>query len=191
MPQKQNKILKRMTDLAQDVLATVWKPIVTSNDFYEECEHHGLLKRRFCPRLQAACCEKCSDNGIIIYRNMQNNVIRVSQPMYGHIQTYKSNGRFVMNIRPHKAMTSAHYPRFCRCGRGISLNASYCSIQCALAKLGMVPGPPAPLFYPTDKARPPVVFGTERKRGRPAQETPENPKPDTRRKKHPVQSPCF
>jgi hypothetical protein len=104
--------------------------------YFDPCDC-GSFKRNFCLRSREAYCEKChperASHNIKVYRNMYSDVVRVPKPNYEDIQTFRCNGRFVINIRPSKSLhVASTHTNSCPCGRGIAERASYCSIECLM-----------------------------------------------------------
>jgi len=102
--------------------------------FFGVCRKHPdcFGKRYYCPEAREAFCELCHPNrlGVRIYRHMYGDVVNVlDDPELSDIQTYSTNDRKIVHLRPFKRLDSVADQR-CVCGRGVNPAWTYCSVRC-------------------------------------------------------------
>lgn len=135
----------------------VWREFLGTT-FFQPCRHHPESKTRFyCCRTRSAFCEHCdfdaaSPSVVKVYRHTYTDVVRVPFKKYVNIQTFVSNGRDVVFLRPHKPIdTAGIHVYHCTCGRGVTQHGMMCSASCYFKYSRGAPSPQKKIRKPVKK----------------------------------------
>jgi len=117
-------------------------PKLVTQEFFDPCVFHDeYCKRFFCLKSHTSFCQACypDRDGIKVYRNMYNNVLRIDEfsphhmHMFAGIQVFRSNHHRTIHLQPHKTLVHKKDPeRKCPCGRSVlaSGTVKFCSLSC-------------------------------------------------------------
>ena len=118
-----------------------WESLVKTR-FFTECPFHpGVSVRSFCIKERVAFCKSCFPDrkGMIVYRNMYQDVVRVqthtskNQCSFHGIKIFMCNGNRVIFLRPSKEIRE--YPagtKTCPCKRSVDHKSTFCSVECMM-----------------------------------------------------------